>query len=156
MTEAAASGEIAEIFADIRGVLGVAVVNLIWRHLATIPRALPWAWGTLRPLYVDGTLTAEAAALHGDLDLPWLPPFPPEVLAAAGLLDRDISAIRNVLATYDRTNRDGSDCLVHAAAPARRRAAHPPRGIVARRSPARTAISRRCSACFKETARCSR
>ena len=104
ITEAAASGEIAEIFADIRGVLGVAVVNLIWRHLATIPRILPWAWGTLRPLYVDGTLTAEAAALHGDLDLPWLPPFPPEVLAAAGLLDRDISAIRNVLAAYDRTN----------------------------------------------------
>ena len=104
ITEAAASGEIAEIFADIRGVLGVAVVNLIWRHLATIPRALPWAWGTLRPLYVDGTLTAEAAALHGDLDLPWLPPFPPAVLAAAGLLDRDISAIRNVLAAYDRTN----------------------------------------------------
>ena len=104
ITEAAASGEIAEVFADIRGVLGVAVVNLIWRHLATIPRALPWAWGTLRPLYVDGTFTAEAAALHGDLDLPWLPPFPPEILAAGGLLDPDISAIRNVLAAYDRTN----------------------------------------------------
>jgi hypothetical protein len=104
ITEAAASGEIAEIFADIRGVLGVAVVNLIWRHLATIPRALHWAWGTLRPLYVDGTLTAEAAALHGDLDLPQLPPFPPEVFAAAGLLDGDVSTIRNVLAAYDRTN----------------------------------------------------
>ena len=104
ITEAAASGEIADIFADIRGVLGVAVVNLIWRHLATIPCALPWAWRTLRPLYVDGTLTAEAAALHGDLDLTWIPPFPPEVLAAAGLLDPDISAIRNVLAAYDRTN----------------------------------------------------
>jgi hypothetical protein len=116
MPEAAASGEIAEIFADIRGVLGVAVVNLIWRHLATIPRALPWAWGTLRPLCVDGTITADTAALHGDLDLPWLPPFPPEVLAAAGLLDRDISAIRNVLAAYARTN------------------------AIARRSTARTAI----------------
>ncbi|HEX3412287.1 MAG TPA: hypothetical protein VHT00_11250, partial [Stellaceae bacterium] len=60
--------------------------------------------GTLRPLYVDGTITAEAAALRSDLDLPRLPPFPPEVLAAAGLLDRDISAICNVLAAYDRTN----------------------------------------------------
>src|SRR5271170_6144359 len=104
ITEAAATGEIAEIFADIRGVLGVAVVNLIWSHLATIPRPLPWAWGTLRPLYVDGTLTAEATALHGDLDLPRLAPFPLGVLAAAGLLDRDIGAIRNVLAAYDRTN----------------------------------------------------
>ena len=104
ITEAAATGEIAEIFADIRGVLGVEVVNLIWRHLATIPRALPWAWGILRPLYIDGTIAAEAAALRGDLDLPWLPPFPPEVLAAVGLLDSDISKIRNVLAAYDRTN----------------------------------------------------
>ena len=104
ITETAATGEIAAIFADIRGVLGVAVVNLIWRHLATMPRALPWAWRVLRPLYVDGTITAEAAALRSDLDLPRLPPFPPEVLAAAGLLDCDISAIRNVLAAYDRTN----------------------------------------------------
>jgi hypothetical protein len=104
VTEAAATGEIAELFADIRHVLGVEVVNLIWRHLAAIPRALPCAWGTLRPLYVDGTIAAEAVALHGDLDLPRLPGFLPEVLAATGLLDSDISTIRNVLAAYDRTN----------------------------------------------------
>jgi hypothetical protein len=104
ITEAAATGEIAEIFADIRGVLGVEVVNLIWRHLATIPRALPWAWGILRPLYIDGTIAAEAAALRCDLDLPWLPRFLPEIITAVGLLDSDISKIRNVLAAYDRTN----------------------------------------------------
>ena len=45
VTEAAATGETAAIFADIRQVLGVDVVNLIWRHLATIEGALPWAWG---------------------------------------------------------------------------------------------------------------
>ena len=33
IAEAAATGAIAEIFADIRGVLRVEVVNLIWRHL---------------------------------------------------------------------------------------------------------------------------
>ena len=37
VTEAEASGETAEIFADIRAVYGVSVVNLIWRHLATFP-----------------------------------------------------------------------------------------------------------------------
>jgi hypothetical protein len=42
ITEAAATGETAAIFADIRQVLGVDVVNLIWRHLATIEGALPW------------------------------------------------------------------------------------------------------------------
>ena len=44
ITEAAATGETAAIFADIRQVLGVDVVNLIWRHLATMDGALPWAW----------------------------------------------------------------------------------------------------------------
>jgi hypothetical protein len=104
ITEANATGEIAEIFADIRRVLRVGAVNLIWRHLATIPGVLPWAWESLRPLYVDGTIGAEAAALRGDLDFARLPPFPREVLAAAGLLDDDIRTIRNILAAYDRTN----------------------------------------------------
>jgi hypothetical protein len=104
ITEAGATGEIAAIFADIRLVLGVDVVNLIWRHLATIPGALPWAWGMLRPLYADGSIAAEAAALHGDLDLPRLPSFPAEAFAAVDLCADDISTIRNVLAAYDRTN----------------------------------------------------
>ena len=61
IAEAAATGATAEIFADIRHVLGVEVVNLIWRHLATIPDALPWAWGMLRPLYADGTIADRSA-----------------------------------------------------------------------------------------------
>lgn len=104
VTEAAASGEIAAIFADIRQVLGVEVVNLVWRHLATIPDALPWTWGMLRPLYINGTIAAEAAVLHDDLNLPRLPQFPPEALAAVDLLGGDVSTIRHVLAAYDRTN----------------------------------------------------
>jgi hypothetical protein len=35
-----ATGVIAGIFADIRDTLNVEVVNLIWRHLATMPGAL--------------------------------------------------------------------------------------------------------------------
>ena len=70
ITETAATGETAAIFADIRQVLGVDVVNLIWRHLATIDEALPWAWAVLRPFYVDGSVRHEAMALHGELALP--------------------------------------------------------------------------------------
>jgi len=104
ITEATATGETAAIFADIRRVLGVEVVNLVWRHLATIPDALSRTWGMLRPLYVDGTIATAAAALHDDLDLPELPPFPPELLAATELLGGDLGTIRNILAAYDRTN----------------------------------------------------
>jgi hypothetical protein len=125
VTEAAASGEIAAIFADIRQVLGVEVVNLVWRHLATIPDALPWTWGMLRPLYINGTIAAEAAALHDDLDLPRLPQFPPEALAAVDLLGGDLSTIRHVLAAYDRTNAmalialSGLLCRLDSGPPAR-------------------------------------
>jgi hypothetical protein len=104
IAEASATGAVAEIFADIRTVLGVEVVNLIWRHLATIPDALPWAWGMLRPLYADGTIRAEAQALQTRIALPHLPPFPYDLLAAVGLGGDDLASIRNILAAYDRTN----------------------------------------------------
>src|SRR5271169_6699761 len=104
ITEAAATGETAAIFADIRQVLGVHVVNLIWRHLATIDGALPWAWGTLRPLYADGSVITEATALHKELALPPMPAIPAEVFAGLGLRSDDLAAIRDVLAAYDHTN----------------------------------------------------
>jgi hypothetical protein len=104
IAEASATGVIAEIFADIRGVLGVEVVNLIWRHLATIPNALPWAWGMLRPLYADGTIAAEAQALHDRLSLPRLPRLPRDLLAAIDLGSNEFASISNILAAYDRTN----------------------------------------------------
>jgi hypothetical protein len=104
IAEAAATGETVEIFDDIRRVLGVEVVNLIWRHLATIPGALPWTWVSLRPGYIDGTIVAEAAALHAELALPPLARFPRELFAALSLTEADLGAIHNILAAYDRTN----------------------------------------------------
>jgi len=103
ITEAAATGETAALFADTRQVLGVDVVNLIWRHLATIDGALLWAWGALRPLYVDRTVRREALALHSDLALP-MSIIPTDVFTNLGLRRDDLIAIRNVLAAYDHTN----------------------------------------------------
>jgi len=48
IAEASATGETADLFADIRATVGVRVVNLVWRHLATIDGALPWAWAAWR------------------------------------------------------------------------------------------------------------
>lgn len=104
ITEGAATGETAAIFADIRQILGVDVVNLIWRHLATIEGALPWAWGTLRPLYTDGSVLREATALHNELVLPSMPATPAEVLEGLGLHPEDLKTIRDVLVAYDHTN----------------------------------------------------
>lgn len=104
ITEAEATGDIAAIYADIRATLGVPVVNLIWRYLATMPGALAWTWGSLRPLYASGQVASAAAHLQGALDLPDLPPWPASALAAAGLDAAACTSIRQMLATYDRGN----------------------------------------------------
>ncbi len=102
--EAAATGDTAALFADIRATLGVGVVNLIWRHLATIEGALPWAWSAVRPLYVEGVIEAEAERLRERMRLLDLPRVPLEVQAACGLDASALSGVDTVLRTYDRSN----------------------------------------------------
>jgi hypothetical protein len=104
ITEAAATGETAAIFADIRAVLGVDVVNLIWRHLATIEGALPWTWQALRPLYVDGSIATQASGLRQEMALPAMPSIPAHLFAGLGLDPDDMLTIRRVLSAYDHTN----------------------------------------------------
>ena len=104
ITEAEATGEVAEIYADIRAALGIGVVNLIWRHLATIDGALPWVWRAVRPIYANGRAAEAGDQLFSDLTLPDMPPWPPAVLHTAGVADRDIPTVQAVLDSYNRGN----------------------------------------------------
>lgn len=104
ITEGDATGETAAIYTDIRAVTGVPVVNLIWRHLATMPGALPWTWGALRPLYAAGTVASAAAHLRQSLALPAMQPWPVSVLESAGLSQSDRQSIGRILSSYDRSN----------------------------------------------------
>ena len=104
IAEAEASGEIADLYEDIRATLGVPVVNLIWRHLAVFPGALSWAWTSLRPLYASGAITAQAGALRAGLDVPHLPGLSAPALAAAGLSRGDLARIRMIQTSYERSN----------------------------------------------------
>ena len=67
--EAQASPEITELYRDIKAVTGVGLVNLIYRHWATMPPALEWAWGVLRPLYAGGRIASQAEELVKGLEL---------------------------------------------------------------------------------------
>jgi hypothetical protein len=106
ITEAQARGEIATLYADIRATLGVPVVNLVWRHLATIEGALPWAWGAVRPAYRSGAVAAATARLKAGWRgrLPVLTPVPSEVLASLGMGAQARQAMAAVLSAYDRSN----------------------------------------------------
>ncbi len=95
-----ADGEIASLFADIRTHLGTSSVNLVWRHLATFPGALPWCWGAIAPLYRSGALAAQARDFRRSLQGPVLPELPAEVREVFDLNSEDIVRIRATLRGY--------------------------------------------------------
>ena len=101
--ESDARGEIGDIYADIRKVLGTSVVNLIWRNLATMPGALQWTWSTVRPLYL-GDAPLHAEAVRRTVALPDWPGFSSDTLLAAGVDETERVLIRDVLDSYQYTN----------------------------------------------------
>ena len=94
VVEAAATGETADLFADIRATIGVRVVNLVWRHLATIDGALPWAWAAVKPLYLRGVPDQAAIAFRRTMILPGI----------ASLAGSEPQSVDDVLASYDHSN----------------------------------------------------
>jgi len=103
IVEAEAEGSTAAIFADIRDTLHVDVVNLIWRHLATMPGALDWVWSTLKPLYL-GPAFAAADDVRQGIAMPAIVRMSEDTLAAAGLDEEALTAIRDILGSYYHTN----------------------------------------------------
>ncbi|MCZ6532801.1 MAG: hypothetical protein O7A08_07525 [SAR324 cluster bacterium] len=117
IAEADATGNIAALYADIRATLGVPVVNLIWRHLASFPDGLSWAWETLKPLYASNAIGAEAAALRAGLEVPVLAGLSGPALAAAGVSKDDLTRITMILQSYERSN--AMNMIAHGALLAR-------------------------------------
>lgn len=98
LREAEAPPPVAAIYAALRDTTGVPVVNLIWRHLATMPGVLEWAWHAARPVLEDGRVAAARARLGATVRLPALPPV------TAGLEGADRAAALAVIETYNRGN----------------------------------------------------
>ena len=94
VAEAEATGETAALFADIRATVGVRVVNLVWRHLATLDGALPWAWGAVKPLYLLGVADTAAVRFREEMILPKL----------STLAGGEPASVDAVLASYDHSN----------------------------------------------------
>ncbi len=96
---------IAAIYADIRAVSGVPMVNLIWRHFAALPGVLEWAWTTARPLVASGPMAAARARVAAAVALPAITKPTDEALARAGLDDAAaLAALRAMIAAYVRGN----------------------------------------------------
>lgn len=102
--EAQASAEITALYRDIKAVTGVGLVNLIYRHWATMPPALDWAWGALRPLYADGRIANQARNLVDGLDLGATPQIPMEAFRVAGVGDHAVGTAAEIVAAYNSGN----------------------------------------------------
>lgn len=94
IAESAATGTTAELFADIRTTVGVRVVNLVWRHLATLDGALPWAWQAVKPLYIRGIADRAVVGFRRDMVVPQL----------GSLAGDEPASVDAVLASYDHSN----------------------------------------------------
>ena len=104
VAEADATGDVADLYADIRRTAGIGMVNLIWRHLAARPGVLPWTWAVLRPAFRRGAVAAATDSLRGGIDLGGAAAIPREAYFAAGLDERGLGAIGTILDDYNRGN----------------------------------------------------
>lgn len=105
MHEAEAPAEVAAIYAGLRDAMGVPLVNLIWRHFATLPGVLPWAWETTRGAIASATVREggdRMAALVREASGPALAAVAPALLA---LPARERAEVAAVVAIYNRGNR---------------------------------------------------
>jgi len=104
ISESGATGEIAELYADIRETLNVSAINYVWRHIATIDGGLRWAWQAAKPMFASGRVEGECEHLQAQLAYPTLPRLSDTTLALVGVGGDGRDTIGAILDTYNRGN----------------------------------------------------
>jgi hypothetical protein len=96
-----ASPAIRAIYADIKRAQGMPLVNLIYRHLATIPGGLEWVWFSISAVWGYQRLQQAARTMpFSDLSLM----LPTSLWRVAGVSERELPAIRTLIDDYNSTN----------------------------------------------------
>ena len=104
VTEAQASPQTRAIYEDIKSTMGVALVNLVWRHLAIKPTVLRWSWDTLKPHYAQHAIPEAAWSLRCSVKPPVLGPLSSQELAHVTREAGNVAVLDAVLHTYERGN----------------------------------------------------
>jgi hypothetical protein len=104
LPEAAATGRIAEIYAEIRLFSGVPYVSSLQRHLATLPGVLEWAWDAIRPAMVSGAIPETGWRLAESVRLRSVPSVTAAQLSAWSADNAALASIRNVAANFVRVS----------------------------------------------------
>lgn len=99
IAEADATGEVAEIFADIRATMDIPMLTSIWRTLVAVDGGLPAGWQAVKPLYQTGIPATALARVIDGADLPL-----PEPWIDVGLPPTDLAAAQAIVDAYNRSN----------------------------------------------------
>jgi hypothetical protein len=113
ISEAEATGEIAEMFTDIRETMQIPLVTSIWRMLAHIEGGLSALWEAAKPIFQTGLPAVALVQLLKQVKLPIPEPFAPGQLACSGVSRADLEIIRTLIGAYNRSN--GMNLLALAA-----------------------------------------
>lgn len=98
--ESEATGRIAEIYRAILDATGLPSTNLVWRHMASRPGVLEWAYDALEEAFSAGAFRVLGAEIASSLPPPAMPG-----LAGDGSLDRaTLGSAAAVMAFYNRAN----------------------------------------------------
>jgi len=121
VSEEAATGRVAEVYAEYRSVTGLAHTSLLLRELAgNGPAVLDAAWSVLRPQYAGGGLGVARDALLAAAALPTLRFVPDDLAGLAAIGERDarrLQATLRMFATANATNLVLVHLLARPAAP---------------------------------------
>lgn len=105
VSEQDATPSVQAMFEDIKQTLQVPFVNLIWRHLATIPDGLSLTWTLAKPLYSSVTMNEAARSLRERSALKnEMTPWPHCVQESLGLSLTDRQEIISLLEDYGHAN----------------------------------------------------
>lgn len=100
--ERSATGETAELFADIRATMAIPLVTSIWRGLAGMDDSLAQVWRLAKPLYLSRMPERALARCVAQTPLP--APPPPSAAQLSGIGLSDIGSARTIIAAYNRSN----------------------------------------------------
>ena len=104
ISEADATGETAQLFAEIRTTMRLPLLTSIWRVLAGVDGGLPPVWEAARPIFDSGFPDLFLAKLRNAATWP-IPPKAEKIhLEALGLSRSERTVIRNIIDVYTRSN----------------------------------------------------
>jgi hypothetical protein len=104
LNEADATGDIADIYADIRRLCAVPYVSALYRYLATQPGVLQWAWAAVSPALHNGTAQEAGWRVAADLPIEPLPAVSRDALRVWGVDAAGEQAVQNICNGFVRVS----------------------------------------------------